>query len=131
MKAKLFLLAALLAATTVNADTAKQVAETAKQVANGYLNDIVRDFKECKDYKVNKSYGQYYRANPSLETDLTNFCTELLKTYTGCQATDKPWDNKKASKISLFYESNLRETLEKLFVEKGSAIDPPCLLKRD
>jgi len=131
MKAKLFLLAALLAATTVNADTAKQVADTAKQVVNGYLNYIVWDFKKCKDYKVNESYGQYYDANPNLAKYLADFCTELLKTYTGCTKIDDIWKNPNALKISLFYESNLRATLEKLFVEKGSAIGPPCLFKED
>lgn len=135
MKAKLFLLAALLAATTVNADTAKEVnADTAKEVAAkkvvvDYLNDIVRDFKECKNYKVNESYAQYYGANPSLEKDLKSFCTELLETYKECKKTDGTWKNPKASLISIFYESKLQQTLKKLFLEKGSAIGAPCVFK--
>ncbi len=128
----------MLAATTVNADTAKAAttvnADTAKEVEEvvvGYFNDIWRDFKECKNYKVNESYAQYYGVNPSLEKDLTHFCTNLLEPYAGCKKTDPPWKNPKYSDIRIFYIGNLQPTLEKLFVEKESAIGAPCVFKED
>ncbi len=121
MKAKLFLLAALLAATTVNADTAKQVVDR-------YFNEIWQDFTKCKNYKVNELYAQFYDANPSLEKDLTHFCTELLGSYKECKPTDGPWKKPNAKAIISFYGDKLRRTLE-LFVQNGSAIGTPCVFK--